>query len=104
MSSATIVIPCYNEARRFNIHTFKELPCEAQPQQFLFVNDGSTDGTLQVLECLRNYDPQRFAICNLPENVGKAEAVRQGLLHAFGADCLNGMMWWAQRVVLVILP
>jgi dolichyl-phosphate beta-glucosyltransferase len=105
MSSATIVIPCYNEARRLKIHTFKEWPCEAQPQQFLFVNDGSTDGTLQVLECLRNYDPQRLAICNLPENVGKAESVRQGLLHAFDADSEYVGYWDADPATpLEMLP
>jgi dolichyl-phosphate beta-glucosyltransferase len=85
MSSAIIVIPCYNEARRLQIHKFEEFVCAGHPQRFLFVNDGSTDDTLQVLENLRANDPQRYAICDLPRNVGKAEAVRTGVLLAFDA-------------------
>jgi glycosyltransferase involved in cell wall biosynthesis len=86
MSSAIIVIPCYNEAQRLQIHKFKDDACEGHAQRFLFVNDGSTDGTLQVLQTLRDEDPQRYAICDLPRNVGKAEAVRRGVLLAFDAD------------------
>jgi dolichyl-phosphate beta-glucosyltransferase len=86
MSSAIIVIPCYNEAQRLQIHQFKDDACEGHAQRFLFVNDGSTDGTLKVLQTLRDEDPQRYAICDLPRNVGKAEAVRRGVLLACDAD------------------
>jgi glycosyltransferase involved in cell wall biosynthesis len=85
MSSAIIVIPCYNEAQRLQVHKFEEFVRAGHPQQFLFVNDGSTDDTLRVLEALRANDPQRYAICDLPRNVGKAEAVRTGVLLAFDA-------------------
>src|SRR5262249_34903218 len=85
-SSAIIVIPCYNEEKRLNLEEFKKFSRESPLQRFLFVNDGSTDGTLRLLENLGNYDPQRFAIHNLPRNVGKAEAVRKGLLRAFDAE------------------
>lgn len=85
MSSAVIVIPCYNEARRLNTRAFVRFSRAGHPARFLFVNDGSADGTLQVLEGLRDKDPQRFMLCNLQQNVGKGEAVRQGLLQAFNA-------------------
>jgi glycosyltransferase involved in cell wall biosynthesis len=84
-SSAVIVIPCYNEARRLQIGTFQEFVCDGHALRFLFVNDGSTDETAIVLERLQKCDPQRFAIHDLPRNVGKAEAVRAGLLRAFDA-------------------
>jgi len=86
MSSAIIVIPCYNEAQRLQIHKFKDDVCDGHDHRFLFVNDGSTDGTLNVLQTICNEDPQRYAICNLPTNVGKAEAVRRGVLRAFDAE------------------
>jgi glycosyltransferase involved in cell wall biosynthesis len=85
MSSAIIVIPCYNEARRLQVDKFKAFARAGHPQRFLFVNDGSTDGTLQVLQKLHDEDPQRFACHDLPANLGKAEAVRRGLLRAFEA-------------------
>jgi dolichyl-phosphate beta-glucosyltransferase len=85
MSSVIVVIPCYNEAKRLSVLQFKAFSLRSCSIRFLFVNDGSTDETINLLECLRKYDPQRFMVCNLPENVGKAEAVRQGLLQAFNA-------------------
>src|SRR5262249_16117766 len=54
-------------------------------QRFLFVNDGSTDDTISVLKALHEDDPERYVICDLPRNVGKAEAVRAGVLLAFAA-------------------
>jgi glycosyltransferase involved in cell wall biosynthesis len=85
MSSVIIVIPCYNEAQRFQIRKFEEFICAGHPLRFLFVNDGSTDDTLEILKNLRAKDPQRYTIYNLPRNVGKAEAVRTGVLLAFDA-------------------
>lgn len=50
------------------------------PEQisFLFVNDGSTDGTLELLEASRK---EGRYILDLDRNRGKAEAVRCGMLH-----------------------
>ena len=84
-SSIIIVIPCYNEEKRLNTAEFKKFFRKGYPRRFLFVNDGSTDRTLKLLEDLRDDDPCHFAICNLPKNVGKAEAVRTGILQAFDA-------------------
>ena len=85
-SPTMIVIPCYNEATRLQVSTFKAFACTRPVVQFLFVDDGSTDRTWQVLNELHQEDPQHFAICQLAENRGKAEAVRQGLLRAFEAS------------------
>jgi len=49
---------------------------------FLFVDDGSTDSTRQTLESLRESRPDRFRVLGLERNLGKAEAVRHGLLAA----------------------
>jgi dolichyl-phosphate beta-glucosyltransferase len=53
--------------------------------RFLFVNDGSTDRTGAILDELVSEDPEHVAVCHLAINLGKAEAVRQGLLRAFEA-------------------
>lgn len=47
---------------------------------FLFVNDGSTDNTLEILQKLSDKHTQ-ISVLDLPKNSGKAEAVRQGVLH-----------------------
>jgi dolichyl-phosphate beta-glucosyltransferase len=85
MSQAIIVVPCYNEALRLEIGKFRDFARGHPEHRFLFVNDGSTDGTLDVLHDLRSLDRARFVIRDLPENVGKAEAVRLGVLQAFEA-------------------
>lgn len=52
----------------------------------MFVNDGSRDGTSQVLERLRRQDPATVSVLELPRQSGKAEAVRRGMLAAFEAS------------------
>lgn len=87
MSPCTIVVPCYNEAARLDVAAFERFAADGHPQQFLFVNDGSTDETGAVLQRLSQPDPQRFMVHALPRNQGKAEAVRQGVLRAIDQGC-----------------
>lgn len=82
MVAAKIVVPCYNEERRLNIDSFLKFKNVSHEISFLFVNDGSTDGTLRILESLRESRPSEFSVLNLQPNRGKAEAVRQGTLAA----------------------
>jgi len=84
-SAVILVIPCYNEVTRLPVSKFTAFACTRPAVRFLFVDDGSTDRTWQVLEGLHQDDPQHFALCHLAENSGKAEAVRQGVLRAFVA-------------------
>jgi dolichyl-phosphate beta-glucosyltransferase len=77
-----IVVPCYNEEHRLPVDSFRQFRSETDRVEFCFVNDGSRDGTLRVLESLHGEDPARFAVLNLERNSGKAEAVRRGVLAA----------------------
>jgi dolichyl-phosphate beta-glucosyltransferase len=77
-----IIVPCYNEARRLDVETFREFAAGDPRVRFLFCDDGSTDGTADVLESLRRSDPASFAVHRQPRNMGKAEAVRCGILLA----------------------
>ncbi|MBT8485196.1 MAG: glycosyltransferase [Phycisphaerales bacterium] len=81
-----IVIPCYNEAERLPVDVFRGFAAEHPEVRFVFVNDGSTDATAEVLEQLRGVDPGVFEVVTLERNQGKAEAVRSGVLHAFRDD------------------
>jgi glycosyltransferase involved in cell wall biosynthesis len=82
VSRLTLVVPCYNEERRLDVEAFRQLSVPGHDVDFLFVNDGSRDGTLRLLQTLRDSDPQRFAVLDLEQNSGKAEAVRLGFLAA----------------------
>lgn len=82
MPTSIIVIPCYNEAARLDAKAFGAFARQHDDIQFLFVDDGSTDGTLAVLQSMNGANPRQFLVHVLPRNMGKAEAVRHGLLAA----------------------
>lgn len=81
MPKTIIVVPCYNEAKRLDIEGYRRfLAC---PEiELLFVNDGSHDGTPGVLAALCERLGGRASSIDLPVNLGKAEAVRTGLLRS----------------------
>lgn len=81
-SKTVIVVPCYNEAERFPKEKFASFARNNQDYQFLFVDDGSTDGTPDILESLKHVHPGRFDVLRLQKNSGKGEAVRRGFLEA----------------------
>ena len=82
MANVIIVVPCYNEEKRLDCASFQAFRNPLHTIKFLFVNDGSTDNTLQLLESLRTSNLDRFSVLSLSKNQGKAEAVRQGILTA----------------------
>jgi dolichyl-phosphate beta-glucosyltransferase len=88
MSSTTLVIPCYNEERRLDGPAFLRFVAANPAVRLLFVNDGSRDNTLDVLNRIAAERPVQIAVHDCPRNGGKAEAVRQGMLQALedGAD------------------
>lgn len=82
LTKTRIVVPCYNEASRLRPEDFLAA-LESDPGlSFLFVNDGSTDGTLDILRALQVQAPARIGVLDLGSNRGKGEAVRLGMLDA----------------------
>ena len=77
-----IVVPCYNEAERLDQSAFLAHLDASPTTDFIFVNDGSRDATLDMLAALHDAAPTRITVVDLAKNSGKAEAVRQGLLVA----------------------
>ena len=78
--TTTIVIPCYNEEKRLAVDKLLVFLNQTLDISFLLVNDGSTDGTAQVIDDLCRRQPDRIKSCHLATNQGKGEAVRTGLL------------------------
>ena len=81
-----IVVPCYNEAHRFDESAFASA-LDADPAlSFYFVDDGSRDRTRARLEAFAATRGERCRVIAHEMNQGKAAAVRTGLLEAFATD------------------
>lgn len=93
MADTVIIVPCYDEAARLEPDLFLG-GLAAEPRISLrFVDDGSRDATLEVLEALRARSPGRIAITRCEINGGKAEAVRRGIIDAI-ADGAAFVGYW----------
>ena len=91
--STVIVVPCFNEEARFDASQFASFIESTDDIQFHFVDDGSTDGTREVLRKLVGAHPGRARVLELPRNVGKGEAVRQGFLELFDEPAQFAGFW-----------
>jgi glycosyltransferase involved in cell wall biosynthesis len=85
-----LVVPCYNEAHRLDVESFRDFLSRHEHVRILFVDDGSRDGTRRVLEQLCQGWADRTAILGDERNRGKAEAVRAGVEYAL--RCLDPEM------------
>jgi len=82
----SVVIPVYNEEKVLS--TFYERLAEVMGKEgidyeILFVNDGSTDGSLGIMLKLHDSDP-RVSVLSLSRNFGHQIAIVAGLDHARG--------------------
>lgn len=87
MKTISLVVPVYNEAEAIPLFmgVIEETlrPLEAFRFEFVFVNDGSNDNTLDVLLEAQQADP-RIVVIDLSRNFGKEAALTAGLHEATG--------------------
>jgi dolichol-phosphate mannosyltransferase len=81
----SIVVPVFNEAKNLPllVERFERLPIDTYRWEYVFVNDGSPDDSLEVLRSLQTGNP-RVRILDLSRNFGKEAALSAGLAHARG--------------------
>ena len=78
-SRIVLVVPCFNEFERWDKIYWDSL-ASIESLQLIFVDDGSTDDTwLKISEVAGK---ENVSTCRLTKNVGKAEALRSGLIQA----------------------
>jgi glycosyltransferase involved in cell wall biosynthesis len=93
LAEAAVTIPCYNEADRLNCDAFVGFVREHPEITFIFVDDGSTDNTAQLLEWMFRSEANNIQFITFENNRGKAEAVRQGTLSALTAGAKYVGYW-----------
>jgi len=82
----SVVVPCFNEQNgidEFFRRTTKACEMIGLDLEFVFVNDGSTDATLEQIMMLKSISC-RIKIVDLSRNFGKEVALTAGLDHAAG--------------------
>ena len=80
----SIIVPVYNEARTVRAVIDRLLSIELPvPREILVVDDGSTDGTGDVLDRAAG-EGLAVTVIRMPQNGGKGTAIRTGLARATG--------------------
>ena len=76
-----MIVPFFNESKRWR-EEYWNAATSLQDIRWIFVNDGSSDDTQALLDKFSS-GHLNVRLIHLAKNVGKAEAVRLGMLNAF---------------------
>jgi len=80
----SVVAPAYDEVELVEVfYRRTRAALEGLPFELIIVNDGSQDGTTEVLDRLADADPQ-LRVVHLSRNFGHQAALTAGLEHAVG--------------------
>ena len=87
MTSLSLIIPVYNEEQ--NLPLLMNAICDAleplkKDWEVIFVDDGSKDHSLAVLESLVEKNPQRVRVVVFRRNFGQTAAIEAGIDHSRG--------------------
>ena len=87
MPDLSLIIPVYNEAQNLPL-LYDSIKQVMQPikqkWEVVFVDDGSTDGSLDVLQAFVKKDPWHVRAVVFRRNFGQTAAIAAGIDHAHG--------------------
>ena len=106
--SLSFVVPCYNEVdniRLFKRRAFECFDAEGISLEIVFVNDGSQDGTFELLrEVVSETDPSHpMQAVQFSRNFGKEAALYAGMEAARG-ECICTNCLWTSPSTISSLP
>lgn len=79
----SVIMPVYNEAPTVE-EIIRRVLAEPHEKELIIVDDGSTDGTREILARVQQAYPEQVRVILHERNQGKGAAVRTGLAHATG--------------------
>lgn len=82
-NSLSIIIPCYNEEKNIPLLIEKVKGIDSKNIEFIFVDNGSGDQTLELLTRMTSDNP-RFHIVSVKKNIGYGNGIIQGLKASTG--------------------
>ncbi|MCB2408513.1 glycosyltransferase family 2 protein [Hymenobacter lucidus] len=93
MPKLSVIIPCYYNEQNIPVTLQELISNEAQfpaevTFEYVFVDDGSGDNTLQALRTAQQRYPDRIRVIQLAGNVGSYNAIVAGITYATG-DCMS---------------
>lgn len=94
LPNVAVVIPCYNEGKRLQRDIFTDELLKNSNLTLLFVNDGSSDNTLNVIQDICMSNPTRALYLSMKINMGKGEAVRRGMAYLLEKDTYEIIGFW----------
>lgn len=81
----SVVAPVYNELENIDLlHSALSEALQGLSYELVFVDDGSTDGSLDKLVSLFNDDPDHVKLIELRRNFGQTAAIAAGIDHTSG--------------------
>ena len=90
----SIVVAAKNEEENIRNCVQSCINCTYQNKEIIIVNDGSTDGTTEILEQMQIENRSKIRVIHLPKSVGKKQAIEhasnlaKGEIYAFmDSDC-----------------
>ncbi len=79
----SVIIPIYNEEATLE-ELVNRVEAVSLPKELILVDDGSTDGTVEILRQWETNPRPEMTIIHQPKNMGKGAAIATGLAHASG--------------------
>ena len=86
MESISVIVPLYNEKeslRQLHAGIVEELKRFDAEAEIIYVDDGSTDGSAEILEEIQSFDP-RVRVIRFRRNFGKSAALSAGFHYSTG--------------------
>src|SRR6266436_1490353 len=80
----SVVMPVYNEHGTLRTVVERVLSVRDIPLELICIDDGSRDGSREILGKLQDEHPQQVRVLLQPQNMGKGAALRRGIQEATG--------------------